>query len=581
MDANQPTPQRRQFSLRTFLLLTIPIAAICLVGARFHHAYEEDRRQMREAYARYEKELALTQKIIAWQGISVSVYISGPQRSSPGGGLRNSLPEFQWHSDYFEGSHGTVGMLSFSNSSVSTELLETISQLEKPEIIHFYGCSFPKDVSQLNKLTTLAKFSVHLSKGMDQERNQNESSGERLSDDAFIQNQMLTVASLPHITDVSFYQLPVSSEVITQIGQKKTLSTLKLTGCQVDWNGLSTEDLESWEGLRELQLVGGEMNAEKTNQILGIASLKSLSLENLQIDLSQGATLDQLENIRELKLVGVKIPAEVMRSICESTTLTKLELENCQIDWSQTNDLQLLTILSDFSLAGSNVTDQNLRGIDQLSKLRHLELSETAIGDATLANLTSLPNLSELYLPYTQISDEAVPLVLAHPHLEKIELQYTNLTDEGIQQLAKSKSLREINLQRTKLTDKGLTRLNSVFMWHLNVSGTAVTRAGVRELAENIDATDIHLLGSWTTHVYVAKTAVVGGTEQDLTDLNEGLKRVEIQDSWRSCSSIYHHEDHAFSSCSCRARQWPIQIDFQELPTWDLTTAEALAATLH
>lgn len=88
-----------------------------------------------------------------------------------------------------------------------------------------------------------------------------------------------------------------------------------------------------------------------------------------------------------------------------------------------------------------------------------LKLSNTQIGDQTLAEVAKFKHLNRLHLEFTNITDAGLKQLKNLPYLESLNLYGTQVTDAGIQQLSSLKSLKTLYLWQTKVTAQGAATL--------------------------------------------------------------------------------------------------------------------------
>lgn len=125
--------------------------------------------------------------------------------------------------------------------------------------------------------------------------------------------------------------------------------------------------------------------------------------------------------------------------------------------------------ISDLCLAQCNVTDAGLQAIDDGSQLRwldlsgcdvtdsavikllhqnqtleELELTQTKIGDKTIASLNA-QQLRILFATATSVSDSSIDSIATMPALQSVDVQATSVSDAGIAKLIKSRPNLNVN----------------------------------------------------------------------------------------------------------------------------------------
>ncbi|MDW7996018.1 MAG: hypothetical protein RMI91_15330 [Gemmatales bacterium] len=147
-----------------------------------------------------------------------------------------------------------------------------------------------------------------------------------------------------------------------------------------------------------------------------------------------------------------------------------------------------------------------------MKKLTELRLSYDQITDSTLATLREaglLHTLSRTSVPNNKRPRNA-------EEVTELDLSGTRVTDAGLKELAALKKLTELNLQRTPITDAGLKELAALQnLRKLQLWNTRITDAGLKELAR----------------LKSLAVLCVGGTkvtQRGIAELREALPHCEI-----------------------------------------------------
>ena len=179
------------------------------------------------------------------------------------------------------------------------------------------------------------------------------------------------------------------------------------------------------------------------------------------------------------------------------------------------------TNLRVLNLRGTNVTDTSLEYIARLTSLRSLDISFTQISNVGMEHLAALSQLEDLNLGATKISGVGLHVLKYLPNLKKLSfygIQRRNagmcwapvMTDIELDTIGLLEGLEELNIGSgvalgapkpaelgpasgeaecriaggTRVTDVGVAKLaNLKNLRHLDVSGSAVTPAGLKTLA--------------------------------------------------------------------------------------------------
>ena len=151
--------------------------------------------------------------------------------------------------------------------------------------------------------------------------------------------------------------------------------------------------------------------------------------------------------------------------------------------------------------------DDAIKAVKKLTKVVELGINSCAITDAGVEQLQEMPQLKSLYLNSTHLTDKIWETlgqlsnlesltVIGHPgvtgqgvsQLQQQKLEYLNLDgakldNQSLEHLASLLALRQLMIQNTPIDDEGLKHLAASKLVTLNVRGTKVTEAGVKQLA--------------------------------------------------------------------------------------------------
>jgi hypothetical protein len=106
---------------------------------------------------------------------------------------------------------------------------------------------------------------------------------------------------------------------------------------------------------------------------------------------------------------------------------------------------------------GSRVTDAGLAKVARLKNLRRLDLSGAVITPGGLKALASLPELQRLSLwNVASVDDSAAPYLETLGTLTSLDLSNTSIGDATLARLAKMSGLRRLYVSETKVTEAGL-----------------------------------------------------------------------------------------------------------------------------
>jgi hypothetical protein len=138
--------------------------------------------------------------------------------------------------------------------------------------------------------------------------------------------------------------------------------------------------------------------------------------------------------------------------------------------------------LKKLRLGGAELTDEELRHVAELQGLTELDVSGNAITDAGLSSLSKLPNLAHVDLGNTSITAAGIQWLPAES-MRSIHLNGSSFADQDLDSFQRLYNLEQVKLNRTPVTDRGMYALGSCrSLRHVELDGTAVTAAGLREL---------------------------------------------------------------------------------------------------
>lgn len=192
--------------------------------------------------------------------------------------------------------------------------------------------------------------------------------------------------------------------------------------------------------LQMLQLVYQDRDeAQNLFQVTGLDPDELLRRYRVFLADVDDEDLAQLGPVRNLCLKTTAVTGEGLAAL-DTSSLHWLDLTHVKVD-----DQALLTALGDaprlnqLTLEGTEATDRLFTAAPPLRRrwpeLRELDLSQTRIGDATVAQLTQLGQLEVLWLTATPVTDACVDDLLKLRKLKVLEIAGSGLTDAAVQRL--------------------------------------------------------------------------------------------------------------------------------------------------
>jgi internalin A len=289
-------------------------------------------------------------------------------------------------------------------------------------------------------LTYISDRGAERLKGLDQLEELNLFAAEFITDAAmaFLRgNQRLTKLNLrgTDVTDTS----------LAYIAELSRLKSLDISFTQVTDVGL--EHLASLAQLEELNLGGNKISGVGLHVLKLLPRLRSLSFYGIQrrnagwcwapvvtdLELDTIALLGSLEelNVGFGVALGTPRPKDLGPADGEA---------ECRI------------------AGGTRITDLGVAKLARLKKLRRLDLSGSAITSAAVKTLAALPQLQRLSLwNATGVDDAAAPHWEALGTLTSLDLSDTPVGDATLARLSTLVNLRRLYVSETKVTPEGLT----------------------------------------------------------------------------------------------------------------------------
>lgn len=135
---------------------------------------------------------------------------------------------------------------------------------------------------------------------------------------------------------------------------------------------------------------------------------------------------------------------------------------------------------------GTDVTD---RGVASLFSFREsllvLNLEGTQVTNESIQFLSSFPLLRALFVGSTSVTDTAMQVIPSYPALVALDLSDTNVTTDGVCLLKDSLRLAKLQLRNLPITDEALAALAKLLLAELDIRGTQISAAAVREFQES------------------------------------------------------------------------------------------------
>jgi len=294
---------------------------------------------------------------------------------------------------------------------------------------------------------------------------------------------MKVLSRIPTIEDLCVSHCGITDQGVICLKELGALRILNLQGCsQLTQNAIS-HTLEKLPHLQELNLscipavqrIPKSLAGHLISLLVGNTGFRDESI----VELSGFSCLEILD-LDSCRVGGTS----AMQMIGTLTNLTSLNLADTDFSDTGIQYLNNLKGLEKLSLYCCNISNLKLGGIRHLSNLKSLNLDVHGITDRGLICLLSLPHLKRLDLFSACLSDDGMLSLLQLSDLEELEVCGGRLTSLGVEYISKLSTLTRLNVsQNSRICDEGAFHLSRLTkLKNLNISYTAVTSAGVREL---------------------------------------------------------------------------------------------------
>ena len=308
-----------------------------------------------------------------------------------------------------------------------------------------------------------------------------------ISSDSFRFAQIASWPGLVQLEELSIQSKTLTDEDLAAIGKLPNLSELALMAPEISAAGL--KHLAPLTKLKSLTLRNARLRGASSPSESGFPALELLTIENAtQLADEAIVNLGPLPELRDASFDGSSVGDRAITHLAKCQNLGMLSLAGTKVTNSS------LTLLSELSknrsleflfLQETAVGDEGLISLAE-SNLMHIALDKTAVTDDGLRKLSKMRKLGFLSLSDTQVTGIGV----AYLHFEEplsLSLDGAPLTQAGIVALAKAK-LDHLSVARTSFGDADLMHFaNNVSLTSLDLSGTRVTAAGIREFQQMRD----------------------------------------------------------------------------------------------
>jgi len=328
-------------------------------------------------------------------------------------------------------------------------------------------------------------------------------------------------------------ELPVSAMRFASLAKLPALRSVKLA-VRSDWVApqvrpvatlLRGSSPAAWTSL-DLGNTGWQLDGPALAPLVGLTSIRKLSLRNSRADAPALASLSSLTSVTQLDIHGCAVGLGGLDALAGMSALTSL-------DWSS-NSTPPSALAGD---AGASVI-----GPAVFDSLTSLNLANTGLGDRSLGFLARMPALRELDLSITPdcpsvtkhsawLGNQALAVVSRLSALRSLRVRNQfGLTSEGLATLAALPALTELDLTGclSAMEDNdlrwatGLTSLRSLSLQAVNSCSGPSPAELLQPLAELTGLTWLDLSQNWSRVSLDALTPLAGLSNLAAVDLTPG-----------------------------------------------------------
>lgn len=249
-------------------------------------------------------------------------------------------------------------------------------------------------------------------------------------------------------------------------------------------------------GDREMELFGGltslkSLILDRTGvtddglkSLAGLKGLQALSLNGTKVTGTGFAHLTGFNELHTLAYTDVPVSNAAMAHLKNFPRLRALSIYRCELDDEGLRSVGQLPELTDLRISGANVTSAGLAHLAGLKQLGSLHVSQSGVTSDGLAHLTKLDNLRDLRIWQAPVDDDVWKHVAALKSLQSFGAVETAVTGKGIGGL-KFPKLTVLELTGSKVDDAGLKEIETLEgLQILVLNDTSVTDAGIPSLGK-------------------------------------------------------------------------------------------------
>ena len=234
------------------------------------------------------------------------------------------------------------------------------------------------------------------------------------------------------LPDIRVTGKDVTIKLIEEMADQKwgtvTFADTKFTGAMI-------ERLRHIPSIRTLRLFGERLSGQ-IGLLRNVNGLVALDLETplQERDLVSLGKLTQLERLSLPRDHALTVTGA--RQIAKLSNLKSLTLNNVEVDDASFGELKTLVKLEELDLTRTRITDEGLKTIENMPNLRTLNLTrygfiDEKLTDQCIPSLLRLEKLESLSIS-GKITNDGLRLIAKAPKLKSLSIQFTDIYGDGL-----------------------------------------------------------------------------------------------------------------------------------------------------
>lgn len=304
---------------------------------------------------------------------------------------------------------------------------------------------------------------------------------------------------------LSVFGAAITADGVAKLRDLPNLQVLRLDPLELTTD--AAKALRRFPKLQELYLPRAGFDDETFAEIAGIEHLRVLDMDYAEVTPAGFAHLSELGALEVLHLEHAELEGGVFEHIAKVPSLRYLHLWQ-SLGGKDATPLAALKNLEVLTL--DTIGLETLPSLASWPKLRRLRLAADRgeLTDADIEGLDQLTQLEELHLRFKELTGGVIPKLTSRERLTRLVLRGQKLGDDAFEGLADCcRGLIDLRISSTDAGSKAFAAIGKLGkLERLDASNTAVTNAGVRQLA---GLAELRRLDLSNTRITAASLAVL------------------------------------------------------------------------